>query len=183
MTENLEKTQPKTFAELVNALAALDDEIAAESFDPAQIVGDLRDKVDALQNVISRMEHVGDWLRATAKPILERARQIESNRQNLRTYVAESMKNQNLEKVPGHAYYVRLRESPVSLVLEREPKAEDIVIWPHYVTLEQQMTWNKTAIKEDLLAGMLHGFPAKIVCGVWPEFRLNVPEKLERKKK
>jgi hypothetical protein len=165
------------------------DEAGATVFDPAQIVGDLRDKVDAIHHVLTRLKSQETWAREMAKPFQKAAQSLARNYDNLRDYVSFSMKENNFESLPGNQFKVRRRDSqPALQMLKDEPSVLDYQAFPDYVEPVRGYRWKPTAIKDALVAGKLRfddetqAF-AKLTFGIWPEFVPNTPDKIQNKKK
>jgi hypothetical protein len=174
-----------TFQDLVAQLVRSDELLEDPNFDPAQLIGQIRDKVDAIKSVIDRMENVEAYLRGCAKPLLEKARAIGANQGRLKKYVAETMAMQHIEKIPGNMFSARLRTSPPAMEMTRPASPQDFVEHPNYVQMIREYRWDAAKIKADLLSGDLKEgvLPAQITRGNWVEFPVLVPEQLEKKKK
>jgi hypothetical protein len=175
--------EPKTFASLVSALARADDDLSDPNFDPALLLSDIRDKVDAIHFVLERMDAVSAWLKDIAAPFLSKSKTITSNHARLRSYVVHVMQQNQFHALPGEKVKVTLMNSPPSLVMEREASSLDYQAYPEYVQIERRYKWNTEKIKEDLLKGKeLPEIPGRITQGQYPRFHPIVPEKLESKK-
>lgn len=173
-----------TLMSLLEQLTAADDAIARPDFDPVLLAGELRGKVDALKFVTDRMDAVEKFLRGVAKPIAAKASAIKNNRERLRKYIAESMRSQKFEKIPGETFEVVLMDSPPALIMERSATAEDFEKFPCHVEMVRIYRWREDKIKDEILAGVeLAGIPAKITVGCYPNFRVLVPDQLQRKSK
>lgn len=180
---------------LVQQLTRADEELASTEFDPAALLGDLRDKVDGIRMVHERMESVAQWLKDQAKPLTDKARTLEKNRQRLREYVATTMAANHFHRLPGNTWRIDLRDGPPSVQTDYEPSSADYLRWPKYVKIETKFVWDKETLRTDLTTGRVipaevidgdaseHPLPARLHVGQWPDFKPNVPEQLERKKK
>lgn len=186
MTTDIQPAKP-TFRDLVALLADADNAMTDPNFDPAVLVGEIRDKVDAIKRVLDLLDATGIHLEEQAEPILVKARAYKSNYNRLRAYVATTMRDQSLQRIPGDKWAVRLRDAQPSLVVDREPTALDFEKWPNLVKQERFYVWNKPAVKEHLLMykdGPLNiDLPARLTYSVWPEFKPLVPESLEPRKR
>lgn len=177
-----------TFADLVTALAQSEDALADPNFDPEQLLGDLRDKVDGCQAVIERMETVSTFLRLMVAPIAKRASTLMTNRARLRDYIGRVMEEQKFHALPGQMWKLRLRESNPALEITREAPCgpQDYADFPGFVVMTRSYSWDNAKIKDALLndpKSIPPELPARIIRGCWPEFVPNVPEQLETKKK
>ncbi len=175
-----------SFESLLSELSSADEFLSDPNFDPAALVGDIRNKVDGLKTVETRMDLVADYFDAFAKPIVEKAKVIRKNRERLREYIAYAMQENHFESVPGNLWKVRLRASGLSVSPKREPGVGDYVEMPNLVRADTVYSWDKTAIKNELghLPSVeIEGLPFTIKAGYWPEFVANVPEVLEKKKR
>lgn len=184
-----------TFKELIACMAAIDQVDELPPIDFAGLAADLRDKVDNLHYVIQRMEAVAAFLKDYTAPYDKKRRAIERAREQLREYVARSMRGdflpedqrQCIEQVPGDVYFVRLRDSPPSFNITRQPTARDYERYgDKYVEMRRSYVWRSDVVKETLLARPRNRQRcrfAEITRGVWPEWRLKIPEVLEKKRK
>jgi len=175
-----------SFESLIALLNVADDSFADPDFDPQTLVGDLRNKVDGLKSIETRMDLVADYFERFAKPIIEKARTVRKNRERLRDYIAQSMLDHKFQTVPGNLWKVRLREANPKVVAGREPTVADYLEMTDLVRVETVYSWDKNAIKDvhaTTAAEDMEGLPFKVVRGHWPEFVANVPEVLEKKKR
>lgn len=194
--------KPKmTLQDLIALMAVIDQADDLPDIDFEAMLGDLKDKVDDLNYVLLRMETVASFLKDYVAPINKKRASIERARERLRDYVAKSMRGdflpqdqrQRIERIPGNVYFVRLRDNPPALGLKRPATAVDFEKYPNYVKMERIYSWRSDIIKHDLAAG--HYFDnegkahpaaecefAEITRGCWPEFKLQVPAVLEKKK-
>lgn len=161
------------------------ERLADPQMDPAELVGAVKDKVDAIEFVDSASEKMAELLKARAKPFTDKARAILANRERLRDYVCRVMKEHSFERIPGNNFQVSLRNSPPALKMDRPATVHDLEKFGEkYVDLQRIYVWKNERIKADLLAGIeIEGMPAKITRGNWPDFSPHVPEQLERKGK
>lgn len=181
-----------TLRELTAALASADEDLAFGDFDPEQVVGEIKEKVDAIKAVLDRMEVVSGWLDEQAKPLLKQARTLGKNAERLHKYVAEQMRANGFDSLPGNVWKVRLKENQPSLIVEREPTALDFQKWPNLVKMQRYYEWDNAALKQFILdadpdtewgAKLLNDLPARVIRKLKIEFRANIPEQLEPKKR
>ena len=187
------ETQEKmTLAKLLQALNEADNAVALD-FDPESVVGELRDKIDAIHTVLTRLEGGETWCRNMAKPFQAKAKALQHNRERLEDYVVYTMQQQHFESLPGDMLMVRLRNNPTALkMLKGLPDALDYMNYPEYVEPIRGYAWRTDKIKEDLKTGKLV-FPAPnegeeskafamLTQGQRAEFIPNVPQSFETKK-
>lgn len=151
-----EKTEiplkPLTLAQLLATLSDL-DEAAEVSFDPTTVVGDLKDKVDAIYTVMDRLEHETARLGSIAAEFQLAARRVNQNRERLKEYVRFAMRTNGYEKLPGNRWRLQLQNTAPALVCEREATADDAMAMSAFVTRKVEYKWDKNAIKEHLANG------------------------------
>ncbi len=164
------------------------DNAVAQDFNPEEIVGDLRDKVDDIKHVLDRLEGQERWCRDRAAPFQKAAQAIARNRERLKNYVVWAMQQEHFQAVPGNEWKARLQDNPASLeMLQPEPTALDYRDYPDYVEPIRRYEWKTSAIKEALAAGKLtfgeEKKPfAKLNIGQHVRFDINPPAKIEGKK-
>lgn len=176
-----------SFENLLSELTGADEYLSDPNFDPQALVGDIRNKVDGLKSVETRMQLVSDYFDAFAKPILDKAKTIRNNRERLRDYIVYAMQSNHFEMVPGDGWKVRTRpNTQLSVETSREPGLRDYLEMPKLVRATTEYSWDKNAIKEmhaNTPEEDMEGLPFRVVQGYWPEFVPNVPEFLEKKKR
>lgn len=178
------ETPKRTFGALLEALTTAEEFLADPNFDPATLLGDIRDKVDSIHLVEQRMERVAGYLRDLARPLAARASALTANRERLRAYVVNEMSLQSIERVPGHAFAVRLRDNSTASLKIRAAGPADKLAFPDFVIAERSYYWDGEKVKAALAAGTApEGLPGELERGQWPEFIPNVPVQLERPKK
>lgn len=148
----MDQQKPLSLDELLLALSSLDDAATLE-FDPAQIVGDLKGKVDAIHTVIGRLDAEQDRLAGIASQFSKAAAGVYNNARRLEAYLLASMQKHNYEKLPGELFRVQVQSGADALDVERNPSADDYVKDPDLVTRKVSYAWNKDKAKEKLLAG------------------------------
>jgi hypothetical protein len=175
----------RSFSDLVQALSTLDDDLAQPDFDPAALIGEIRDKVDGLKFILDKMEATGGFLRDLADPLLRKAKAIENNHARLCAYVTETMKSQSLEKVPGHSWAIRLKTNPPAVTPTIAAGPIQYNKWPDFCLMERSYRWDKKAILVAHRDGKIKDtdLPVTISRSRECEFIVNVPAELEAKKK
>lgn len=172
---------------LVILLAALNqvDNMAAVEFDPKELIGDIRDKIDDINYVLTHLESEEKRLRDLAAPFTKKAQAISRNYDRLEAYVAWAMEEQRFKELPGHAFKVELQENPPAMQTTRPATAADYLAHPDLVELVREYRWRNAEVKAALLDGRLT-FPegeafAKITRGKKPAFKPNVESKRGKK--
>lgn len=160
-----------TLTELLAALSNLDEAPAVE-FDPTQIVGDLKDKVDAIKKVLVRLELEHGRLLGLQCEIGKAAGQVGRNIDRLEDYLAFAMRSQGFDKLPGTMWRVQFQNSAPALEVERDATADDLIETPALVSRTVKYAWKKDEIKSYIAAGntFQHG---KIVQGQHLRFYIN----------
>ena len=184
--------RPTTFLDLVSALNETDAMLASlDGVDLEQLVGDLRDKVDALQYVDAKMKSAVEFFKAQMEPLAARRAALERQQKRLRDYVAKTMRGdfqpeesrQRFHRIPGTTSVVQLYDSQPSLKILRDPTPDDAFEMPDLVELvPERLAWKSDAVKEMLVKGDEADF-AKLEQGCFIKFHAHVPEKLESKRK
>jgi Siphovirus Gp157 len=175
----------KSFVELLTNLAQADEIMADPELDLAAMIGETKDKVDALYAVLQRMEATAEYLEGMAKPLINKAKALKANHARLSDYIVHTMESANVDRFPGNAYKVALvRASIPALKITEEPNAETYTKWEGYVQLKRQYVWDNARIKEALATNALPGeFPGKLEYSYRAKFSPNIPEALEKKGK
>jgi len=150
----------------------LDDDLAPEDFDPAEAVGELKDKIDSIKWRLDSWEaHAQaldeNWL----KPLAARRKSILGKAEKLREYVAFVMKRDNLQTLPGHAFRVDLRAYE-SIEALSAPTANEALAYRPYVKTTISYAWDKKALKPALKSGEMAEF-AKIQTSYSPKFEVK----------
>jgi len=150
----------------------LDDDLAPEDFDPAEAVGELKDKIDAIKWRLDSWEaHAQaldeNWL----KPLAARRKSILGKAEKLREYVAFVMKRDNLETLPGHAFRIDLRAYESVEVLSA-PTASEALLYKPWVKTTINYVWDKKELKTKLKQGLMTEY-ATIKTSYSPKFEVK----------
>lgn len=141
-----------TLSQLSSALVALDEEMDAESFDPAQLVGDLKDKVDSIKFKIDEWESQAknldeNWI----KPLTQKKKMLEKKADKLREYCAFVLRRDQIEMLPGNAFSLKLRKSE-AVEVDREPNPIEAVNFIDLVNTTITYAWKKKALADKIKA-------------------------------
>lgn len=193
----------QTLAELLRQLTEADEAVAV-AMDPAQIIGDLRSKVDAIKSVIDRLKFQEEWCRQQAAPFMDAAHACKTNRERLNDYVAFTMRANNFLELPGNAFRIKMQNNPASLIITKitEADAQDFEKYPNYVRMVRYYEFDKNAIKTALIDKLktvqeTEGEPrvpraefadpsipmAKLTLGTHPRYYVSKPELPPKEKK
>lgn len=174
---------PKVTLDALLTAMQLFDQGLAVKFDPETVVGDLREKVDAIKTVIDRLEFQAEWAKQQAAPFMEVYYAVQKNVERLKEYVRYSMEKNGFQELPGNKYRVQLQDNPPALEITRpEATAMDYQKYPSYCKQIRFYEWDKPAIKAALLDK--HEFPfAKLSRGKHCRFYVNPPADGTKQKK
>lgn len=185
--ENTLEKPVNTLAGILTTLEDADDCLV--NIDPAEVVGMLNDKVDAIHHVLERMKFTAEYLKELAKPLRKKASAIENAREQLREYVAYNMKQHGFDTLPGTRYKAVLRSNPEKIVIsyDRQPTTSEAVdpdLSP-FINTRVEFEWNHQALEEAFLKGRNYFGEVKVSRSQnhWVTFNTYVPESLEKKTK
>lgn len=149
------ESKSKSLNEILAALAQIDDELPPDDFDPATVIGNVKDKVDAIKWRIDKWESDAKMIREQwIKPLNDRVASLLRKSEKLSEYVKQQMIMHNFEKLPGNMFTAALRKNPPSLKLAAEPTADLFLDFPEYVKqLPVEYEFDKERLREDLKAG------------------------------
>lgn len=139
-----------TLSELSSALIALDEEMDAEAFDPATLVGDLKDKVDSIKFKIDEWEAQAKNLEENwIKPLAQKKKMLEKKAEKLREYCVFVLKRDDLEMLPGNAFSLKIRKSE-AVEVDRDPNVLEAFEFVDLVNTNVTYSWKKKALAEKL---------------------------------
>lgn len=145
---------------MLEQLKNIDDDLPVAEFDPAKLVGEIKDKIDAikwrLDNWAAAAQMIEDKY---LTPLGARVDAIWAKHERLREYVKEQMLANDCQKLPGKMFRCQLNPSKTSLEIKGDPK-----VWsadPHVIS-EMVYKWDRDKIAEDLALGMPMPFEAKL---------------------
>lgn len=188
MTETTIATTEETQLTLAEILTVMEySEESLEGFDPAVIVGSLNDKIDSIYLILEKMKATKDHLKDLAKPFTTKARAIEKAHDRLREYIAFQMKERSYPSLPGRNYKANLRLGNETVVIkaDRQPTAMDMKDLKRFIQTNVSFDWNHDEIEKAYLAGeeLPPIISAHKTQSSWVEFRVAVPDVLEKKAK
>lgn len=140
----------KTLSELSSALIALDEEMDPEAFDPAVLVGELKDKIDGIKFKIDQWESQAKNLKENwLEPLTSRHNSLLKKADKLREYCAYVLKRDEVEMLPGKAFSLKLRKSQ-AVEVDANPNFQDACKYADLVNTKITYAWNKKALAEKL---------------------------------
>lgn len=162
----------RTLSELTSVLQAIDDDLLPAEFEVEALVGDIRDKVDAIKwRIDSWLAHAEaierDWL----EPLTARKKALEGKAAKLKEYCAHVMSRDNCEKLPGSAFALSLRQS-TSVEVTEAPTPTAAMERPDICQTKISYQWDKKAIAELLKGGNELPF-AKLKSSTYVTFTTN----------
>ncbi len=138
---------------LLAALSDLDEAANPIEFDPAHVIGDIREKVDAIHTVMGRLKLEAARLADAAELFKQASKGVEKNLDRLEGYVLFAMKSQGFEKLPGVHWRAQIQATTPSIVATRDATADDLLDHPAFVRRKVEYSWDKKALKEHLANG------------------------------
>lgn len=142
----------KTLSELSAALVALDEEMDAEAFDPAQIVGDIKDKVDGIKWKIDQWKAQVNAIQENwIDPLTNRKKTLQKKIDKLEEYCAFVLRRDQIEMLPGNAFSLKLRQSD-SVEVDVDPTPVQALELNDLVRTKISYAWDKKKLAEKLKA-------------------------------
>lgn len=165
---------PKKTATLDDILRSLSDLDAAPAveFDPTEVVGDLKDKVDAIYKVMGRLKSEAARLDEIAEQFLMASKACEKNADRLKEYVIFTMRKHGFDKLPGKEFRVQMQKTTPSVEVEREAGPEDQLAFPHLVVRKTTYAWEKKKLREWIESGGSFEY-GRVVQGNTVRFYIN----------
>lgn len=153
MTDTLQKSD--SLKVLLDKLAPIDEFLPEEDFDPSIVVGDIKDKIDAIKYRMDEWEAREKMLRATLlKLVQQRIKSLKGKRERLKEYVKKQMTEHGFNKLPGLIHRAQISDSKGKLITDFEPLFQHYQAYPKYVKQVVTYEWINSAIRDDLDAGV-----------------------------
>lgn len=155
-TENTSAEPPKklNFMELLATLNRSDDMLSDPNFNPEELLGNIREKVDDIKFVKdffgSRITYYKEII-AEFSAILQ---SLKNNEERLNAYVLASMKQSDFLKMPGNKFRVD-HISFEKFGIDREATADDKIEMPELVEVKRIYSWKKEAVEAAFEAAKL----------------------------
>lgn len=146
-----------TLYNLLEKLEKNDTDEPLNDDDFAQLADDLKSKVDAIKDFITRCEYEADRLQNEyIKPIQARKKAIENSVDNLKQWILRTMENHNLPLLHGELFTLMLQERTTIEVDNFE--VTQMFYVEHKEICERIFELNKKAIKDQLEKGQSFEF-------------------------
>lgn len=157
----------RTLADLLAEFTAIERSLDNPDFDPAAIVGDLKNdiatKVDAIEYVAREYAEYAKRTTARAKRMMDRAQSAASRAEALLDYVRVTMLSSGMTRLTGTDKYFEIGQGRERADVMRPPTAVDHLKYGHLVRrTEPAFAWNKDEIKRAIKSGATYDF-ARIV--------------------
>lgn len=168
----------ESLRDILGKLKAIDDDLAPEDFDPAAIVGDLADKVDAIKWRIDSWYAEADMIETEwIAQLISRADSLKRKAEKLEDYAKTQMLVHNYEKLPGVMFRLHLQNnSTPSTTFTRKAQPEDYFKHPEFVSQKITYDWMAEPVKDAITAGTELDF-ASLERGKHIRFYVNKKEK------
>lgn len=149
----------ESLRELLGKLRDIDDDLLPEEFDPAEVVGDIKDKVDAIKWRIDNWEATAKMIEEEyIRPMQQKKASLLGKVERLKDYVKHQMIVNEFEKLPGEMFRVQVQNSPKSVETKENADARMYLNYPELVVQEVTYRWNKTALKDSMESGEAYTF-------------------------
>lgn len=93
---------------LIMLKEAEDELIELTDEDLAELLGDLRGKVDAIREVMSRMEATEAFLGEEIRQITARKKSLTASRERFKAYMLQTMNGHQFKQLPGERYDMKV---------------------------------------------------------------------------
>jgi hypothetical protein len=145
-----ENLAEKTLSEILQTLDQADHgllQISPEKM--PQILSVLLNKVDSIKYILDQLEIRAEYFRDAAKEFLDKAKAFDNRIDAMRAYFAETMIENNFEKIPGNLYQMSVQKRE-SLSNMRDPGPRDFLELGKFGLVKQSYVWDKKAVAEFL---------------------------------
>lgn len=175
-----------TLSAILDKLKQIDDDLNPEDFKPEEVVGDLKDKVDAIKWRIDTWNAEADALDAWVEQLKRRKESMLKKSDRLKEYVVSEMQKHGYETLPGEMVRVDLRKAQPSLKIDTVADATAYLLYPGFVVQKTSYMWDKTRIKESIEGESLELFNTlglKVpACSLEPSSYIKFEVRKEKKK-
>lgn len=147
-------TQKQSLGEMLELLKDLDDDMLPEQFDPAILIGDIKDKVDAIKWKMDDWQYKSDMIwDQYITPLQRKINSMLGKMDRLKAYIESEMKRLDVEKIPGKLFRIQLQNSPKSLTVRVPADAHMYLNYPDMVVQNTSYNWDKEKIRSHIEAG------------------------------
>jgi hypothetical protein len=139
----------QTFNEMLLALQALEDELIELSNEDLQrLLGDIKDKVDAVHLWESKLKAEAERVGNEIKQLQIRKRTIDNSLKRFREYLAYSLEENNTPELIGKSWTIKLRQRK-SVSVKDEPTSDDYIklLDINQKLVERSYKWNANELK------------------------------------
>jgi len=150
------------FKNALEELTDLDDEYILDTLESIQ--GEFKLKSINVAKFIRNLEHTAEGIKETERKQADRRKNLEQKILRLKEYLKSNLENIGLDKIENDELVITIQKNPhkVSIIDEQ-------LIPKEYFEIQEQVSINKTKIKEDLKNGK--DIPG---CEMVQEKRLNI---------
>lgn len=149
--------QPKSknsLGQMMELLRDLDDDMLPEEFDPETLIGDIRDKVDAISWKINDWKHKALMIdEEYIQPLTRKAATLRGKAERLKEYVRIEMQRLEVERIPGNLCRVQLQNSQKSVELTEAATPSLYLNYPELIRQKTEYLWDREAIRAHIEAG------------------------------
>lgn len=140
--------------ELWDNLESLDADEYEDDFDPEKVVGDIKDKIDAIRYQILKWEKQADLIEEEmVKPFQKRVQSLRNKAEGLTNYVKSQMAAKGYDKLPGKVFCAAFQKSKPSLSVAYEADDSAYESYPEFVVRETTTRWDRKKLAEYLNQG------------------------------
>lgn len=144
----------QSLREILDMFAHIDDDMPAEEFDPAKVVGDCKDKVDAIKWKIDSWEAEANAINNWIKALVDRRNALGGKSDKLAKYLKEQMLEHGFQKLPGNIWRAQVQNIADKVELLRLPEAKDVLSeFGDLVRQKIDYSWDKRATADKLKSG------------------------------
>lgn len=156
----MEEIKSRTsLGQMMELLRDMDEGLLPEEFDPAAIIRDVREEVDAIQYQLLHWEYeIKKRIEEVIKPHQAIVSSMEKKHAKLTSYVLSEMIRLNVEKIPGDIFRVQIQKKPPAVEIKAEANAQMYLNYPEIVVQDISYRWDKTRIKELIDSGESYTF-------------------------
>jgi hypothetical protein len=143
----------KTLKEILNQFKAVDHDQLPDDYDPEELIGDLKGKVDSIKHKVDEWEKEAELMQEYSKEFAARAKSIINKRDRLIAYVHYQMSSNEWEKLPGEIWEIKWKLNPPRLVIDAEANASNYLHHAEFMQQKTSYNWDKNKIKAAIKAG------------------------------
>lgn len=142
-----------TLATILNTLDNIDDDLPPEEFDPAAVVGELKDKVDAIKWRLDKWEQDAETVDSWIAMLAAKKKSLMGKHERLLDYVLYQMQQNGFDTIPGHIWRFDRTKSQAKVNVSAPASAHEYLNYPQFVRQKTVYEWDKKALKGALDLG------------------------------